>query len=259
MAAGDKAASAGLTVFTSDQDLREGYENDNVRGDELAEHILTGTHSADKITSGVFAPARIPTIPSSKVSGTFNEVQVPATQQLRVGAAGLSWDGLTWVTGQKLTSLGNIEAAGALRSIAAWAYNITTARRSVFMDENGYLGHQDSSRRFKTNINPADVDPEAILRIVAVLYEHKAEIARRDDPDAPDYIGPDYHVSTNFGVIAEQVAELGLWEVVYWDENGDPLGVHYDLLGLYAIVAAQHLQSRIDGLASRLDRLEGKV
>lgn len=36
MANGDAAAAAGLATFPASQDLREGYDNDNIRGDELA-------------------------------------------------------------------------------------------------------------------------------------------------------------------------------------------------------------------------------
>jgi hypothetical protein len=36
MANGDAAAAAGLLVFPDTQDLKEGYDNDNIRGDEIA-------------------------------------------------------------------------------------------------------------------------------------------------------------------------------------------------------------------------------
>jgi hypothetical protein len=39
MAIGDKAAAKGLAVFAPTQDHAEGYENDNTRGDELADEI----------------------------------------------------------------------------------------------------------------------------------------------------------------------------------------------------------------------------
>lgn len=39
MAKGDKAAARGLAVYPSTQDRRLGYENDNERGDELADEI----------------------------------------------------------------------------------------------------------------------------------------------------------------------------------------------------------------------------
>jgi hypothetical protein len=57
MANGDKAAAAGLAVFAASQDARLGYDNDNVRGDELATHLTTGTHAWSKITG---TPASFP-------------------------------------------------------------------------------------------------------------------------------------------------------------------------------------------------------
>lgn len=36
MANGDEAAAKGLAVFAGTQDRRKGYDNDNIRGDEIA-------------------------------------------------------------------------------------------------------------------------------------------------------------------------------------------------------------------------------
>lgn len=69
MATGDLAASAGLSVFPGTQDARLGYDNDNVRGDEIADHILNGGHDWSKITG---KPAKFPpaiTVSDSAPSG----------------------------------------------------------------------------------------------------------------------------------------------------------------------------------------------
>ncbi|MGN6272485.1 MAG: hypothetical protein ACTHMQ_05275 [Protaetiibacter sp.] len=39
MATGDKASAKGLSTWANTQDHSEGYENDNQRGDELADEI----------------------------------------------------------------------------------------------------------------------------------------------------------------------------------------------------------------------------
>ena len=39
MAIGDKASAKGLQVFPQTQDLRLGYQNDNQRGDDIADEI----------------------------------------------------------------------------------------------------------------------------------------------------------------------------------------------------------------------------
>lgn len=48
MAIGDKAAAKGLTVFAGTQDRRKGYENDNIRGDDIADVIDAVAGKLDK-------------------------------------------------------------------------------------------------------------------------------------------------------------------------------------------------------------------
>lgn len=40
MANGDDAIAQGLRVFSDTQDLKEGYDNDNIRGDDVAHEIV---------------------------------------------------------------------------------------------------------------------------------------------------------------------------------------------------------------------------
>jgi hypothetical protein len=49
MANGDKAAAAGLATWPATADARNGYDNLNVRGDELATHMTTGTHTQAQV------------------------------------------------------------------------------------------------------------------------------------------------------------------------------------------------------------------
>ncbi|MEK6310280.1 MAG: tail fiber domain-containing protein [Curtobacterium sp.] len=84
----------------------------------------------------------------------------------------------------------------------------------------GRAGTASSSRRFKQDIEPANMDVNAILAIEVVHYHYIAEIRKRDDPTFEDYVGPEYKVATEVGVIAEQLHDLGLWQfVVYQREN----------------------------------------
>lgn len=48
MAVGDKAAAKGLVVYAATQDLKQGYNNDNQRGDELADE-MTARAAADAL------------------------------------------------------------------------------------------------------------------------------------------------------------------------------------------------------------------
>lgn len=53
MAAGDEAAAAGLSVVPATADVRQGYASINVRGDELARHMTSGTHPFYRITGQI--------------------------------------------------------------------------------------------------------------------------------------------------------------------------------------------------------------
>lgn len=58
MANGDLAASVGMDTVAGSDDIRLAYDEENKGRDYLAAHRLTGTHSADQITSGALKVVR---------------------------------------------------------------------------------------------------------------------------------------------------------------------------------------------------------
>ena len=150
------------------------------------------------------------------------------------------------------------------------ATNITAARVSLWgRTADGYIATAASSERFKTNIRPVDRDPRSLMGIVVSYFEYIDEVRKRDDPSFDEYVGPDYHVGINVGVIAERLHELGLWEYVIYERDGSdnlkltdegepvPYGVH-DILLAYAIIPFVQMQDRrMDALASRLEAIDG--
>jgi trimeric autotransporter adhesin len=85
--------------------------------------------------------------------------------------------------------------------------------QAVFVNSEGKLGAQVSSRRFKDEIKPIDRASEAIHRLRPVSFRYNAEI----EPTRP--IG--------FGLIAEEVGEINP-DLVSRDSEGKPLSVRYD-------------------------------
>lgn len=105
MATGDAAAAAGLTVFASTQDIRLGYNNDNIRGDELAAHLTAGTHPASAINSGTLATARIPSLDASKITtGTFTSSQIPSLDASKITTGTLATGRIPNLDGSKITT-----------------------------------------------------------------------------------------------------------------------------------------------------------
>lgn len=106
------------------------------------------------------------------------------------------------------------------------------------------LAYITSSRRYKTDIEDADIDPEAVLRWVPRTWRDKAEVEAIGD-DATEHIG----------FIAEEIHDETP-EFVVLDDTGRPDSLKYDRMvaGLHAVVKAQAEQ--IATLTARLDALE---
>lgn len=104
-----------------------------------------------------------------------------------------------------------------------------------------------SAAKYKQDIKPAEVDPDAVLAIEPVTFRDKASAEK--DGDA---------AKTNFGVIADQLHELGLGELlVTYNEAGEVEAAKYDRIGLALLPVLKRQQAQIDALTARLDALEG--
>lgn len=157
--------------------------------------------------------------------------------------------------GGTITGGGDIRSSGGyLVSPAGPAFDITTGRTAAWWrNSDGRLAFASSSREKKTNIRDSDVDPLAVMDLAVRAFNYRAEVAKRDDPDYPEYEGPEYHVALEFGLIAEEAHDLGLWQVVIYKDHWKPIGIHYELLGLLAVKATQHVwQSHLEERRERL-------
>lgn len=209
------------------------------------------------------------------------------------------------VTAATVAATGQVSGAtgvfnGGLFSTDAYSFNMTGTRVTGWHQIDGHIGTASSSERFKTNIVDANLidKAEAILAIEIDYYNYKAEIAKRDDPSSPGYVGAEYQVHQELGAIAERLHEAGLWEFVVYErdtitetryrdvevivvgEDGEertevvqepytvylgdtlrldgdgepiPFGIHYDLLGIAGIAAAQYLHQLYKAQQQQID------
>eukprot|EP00121_Abeoforma_whisleri_P012819 Awhi_evm4s11834 len=128
--------------------------------------------------------------------------------------------GGNWDAGNGLVKLGdNVEIDNDL----AVAGNITYA---------GTIG-QSSSLRYKENIVDFDEDYNKILELEVKKYTKKDT------------------GKTDFGVIAEEVDELGLKHLVVYDEENRPDAVNYSKISLYLLEVVKDLKKEIETLKNK--------
>lgn len=95
-----------------------------------------------------------------------------------------------------------------------------------------------SSRRYKTDIQDAAIDPLEVLKLRPRVWRDKGEVER--DGDA---------ARTNIGFIAEEVDELeSLRHVVDYNGDGDPDALQYERIPAGLVVLAQHQAQQIADL-----------
>jgi hypothetical protein len=94
---------------------------------------------------------------------------------------------------------------------------LSLAGRDVKINSDGYLGTLLSSKRYKENIAPLEDDFSKILGARPVAFTWKES----KEPD--------------IGLIAEDMDELGLRNLVFYDDQGRPDGVRYDFISLYLL------------------------
>ena len=92
-------------------------------------------------------------------------------------------------------------------------WNQPGGSQAVYVNSDGRLGAQVSSRRFKDDIKPINQASEAIHRLRPVSFRYKAEV----EPTRP--IG--------FGLIAEEVEKINP-DLVSYDQDGKPFVVRYE-------------------------------
>lgn len=135
---------------------------------------------------------------------------------------------------------GDLSAGGAFRAPDAVAFNITSTRRTAWLqDSDGRLGYAPSSERFKQDVKPAGIEPHRVLAVEPVAFRYREQVELHGD-EAP----------FELGFIAEHLDALGLREFVYYDAEGRPEGIEYS-----AFVVAQ--QAALRHLARRVLELEG--
>lgn len=236
---GDAAAAAGMDLVGDGEDRRDGWDEIN----KTRDYIVTIPIDAARITTGTLASARVPNLDASKI--TTGEMLAARVKT----SSGTNLQTL-------LADLVAADAAATADKVTAAAYIRTSGavKYAMWMDANRDIVRNTSSRRYKDDIRPADVDVDAVLNLEPVTYHLKSD---------------DDRTLRELGLIAEDstdVEHLVMWDVARTKDGAPrkgakprPEAVRYEqALPVALLAVAKHQAQQIAALTARIEALEAR-
>lgn len=120
--------------------------------------------------------------------------------------------------------------------------------RAVWALSDGTMGTAQSSRKVKQDFMMPDITLEQMRSVDWTLYRFIDDVNQNGDS-----------ATIHIGMIAEELDDNGLGEFVEYNDDYEPVGINYPMLGVWAIHEAHLAHDRIDRLEERLKALEGKI
>lgn len=120
--------------------------------------------------------------------------------------------------------------------------------RAVWALSDGTMGTAQSSRKVKQDFMMPDITLEQMRSVDWTLYRFIDDVNRNGDSAV-----------IHIGMIAEELDDNGLGQFVEYNDDYEPVGINYPMLGVWAIHEAHLAHDRIDRLEERLKALEGKI
>jgi (2Fe-2S) ferredoxin len=112
---------------------------------------------------------------------------------------------------------------------------------AVLIDSNNNLGTSFSSRRFKHDIKPMDKASEALLALKPVSFKYNHDVKG----------------STQYGLIAEEVAQVDPQLVVYRD--GEPITVKYDQINVMLLSEFLKEHKKVEEQQASIGQLKSEM
>lgn len=200
------------------------------------------------VTGGTLTAGDIPTIGISQVSnlqstldskqtagGTFSGT-ISTTYSIGTTSTIYCQDRLS--TSSTFSADGQITSPGCRVNISG-PYNV------LYVNTAGQFGIPSSTERMKQDIVPATIDTEKVCQLELVRFRYKEDVAENGD---------DAHVQ--LGLIAEQVEELIGPDFVFYNEDGQVQGIHFEMLSFALLPVVQEQQKRLKDIEARLAKLE---
>jgi hypothetical protein len=105
-----------------------------------------------------------------------------------------------------------------------------------------------SSRKYKADERPAEIDTDALLRIEPKTWLDKSDV--EEDPDT---------TTRYFGVIAEDLVDLGLGDLLVSFVDGEPESVHYPQIAVALIPVVKQQAEEIAELKRQNEQILARL
>lgn len=270
---GDDGGNAGLYMISDQGEIGLDAVNITLSGDTT---VTGGLSVGDFLeVNGAFSPGSISTgainattidatggigsasLSTGNISGTSMTIN-GGTANLQSGA--VVNGGLTVSSGSSnlnsgmsttwITASSDLNLTGRILGSTGTYNATTTSTANVFVASNGNFARSTSSRRYKSDIQDVDYGLTA-LQLQPRTWVDKSEYeANGNSTEGLERIP---------GFIAEELHDLGLTELVQYNENGEPDAVYYDRMLVAVIPVIKAQQVIIETLEARLAALEDKV
>lgn len=222
---------------------------------------------ASKITSGTFAEARIPSITNAMLAGgitngkissvnadTITTGTIPSVNRLPADVmTGLTGSGGIIITGSGRTR--NVAFSGGSYALANHTHSTYAANQrydtSMAGSHIGHGGHThfittvSSTKKLKKEISDYSIDLEKLLLLQPKRFKYRNQARMASKNREWDY-----------GYIAEEALELGVEEIVGYDEKGEVDSINYGLLSVFVLELVKKQQDEINLLSEEIKRLK---
>ncbi len=223
--------NAASTLATTSSDLGKKYQ----------QLVQVTTNLAQSVANVAASGATWAGPVNTTGSGSFGSINVSGTASIATSSV----TGNETVGGNLTVNGGTgVTANGGVSSTGVYNNLLSTAYRVQYVNSAGPMGYVPSSRRYKQDIVTAPNANADALKLRVVNFRYKEAVKELGDDAALEW-----------GLIAEEVADLGLDWLVDYDPDGTIMGVKYDRLVLALIPLLQAQAKQIQALSAKVASL----
>jgi hypothetical protein len=221
---------------------------------------------AAKITSGTFATGRIPSITNAMLAGGITNGKIDSVNAATISTGTVSINRLPGELLTNITASGGIIVTGSGRTrnvaFSGGSYALANHTHSQYAANQRYdtsmagshVGHgghthfittTSSTIKVKKEISDYTMDLEKLFLLQPKRFKYKNQARMASKNREWDY-----------GYIAEEALELGVEEIVGYDEKGEVDSINYGLLSVFVLELVKKQQDEINLLSEEIKRLK---